>query len=168
MGIRIYGKCPYLSKEELRFAFHWMLREITGPARARRVQVSFSWKDPRTPEDGKEIATTMTYMGRKPRKFWVIINPTLRRGLQLDVLAHELIHVDQFSREDMLDFEEGGQQIRYWKGKADPEWDDVGPGYWDKPWEKEAYKKGPIICRAYRKYLREHQLSFPAACTRRS
>ena len=49
-------------------------------------------------------------------------------------LCHEMVHVKQFARKEMVDGVETG--VARWKSKTIP----LDTNYWDLPWEKEAYR----------------------------
>tara|TARA_B100000902_G_scaffold377698_1_gene410201 strand:- start:2408 stop:2830 length:423 start_codon:yes stop_codon:yes gene_type:complete len=49
-------------------------------------------------------------------------------------LCHEMVHVKQFARKEMVDGIKTG--VARWKTKTIP----LTTNYWDLPWEKEAYR----------------------------
>ena len=49
-------------------------------------------------------------------------------------LCHEMVHVKQFARKEMVDGIETG--VARWKSKKIS----LDTNYWDLPWEKEAYR----------------------------
>ena len=49
-------------------------------------------------------------------------------------LCHEMVHVKQFARKEMVDGIQTG--VARWKSKTIP----LTTNYWDLPWEKEAYR----------------------------
>ena len=49
-------------------------------------------------------------------------------------LCHEMVHVKQFARKEMVDGIKTG--VARWKSKTIP----LTTNYWDLPWEKEAYR----------------------------
>ena len=67
----------------------------------------------------------------------ILINKYLNQEKSKDVIAHEMIHIDQIKRGD-LDYDDNNV---YWKGKKYSR-ADMQEGAKNLPWEAEAYKKG--------------------------
>jgi len=68
-----------------------------------------------------------------PRTFWIEINRKLSVKEQLSTIAHELVHVRQFARNELYDV--SSTIIRWKKEKFDTE----NMDYSDYPWEQQAY-----------------------------
>ena len=71
----------------------------------------------------------------RPREFMIELDTSMRHPLDqiLIWLAHEMVHLKQFVRNELCDFETMKTQ---WKSRLYPE--DLK--YDDHPWEKEAYR----------------------------
>lgn len=68
-----------------------------------------------------------------PREFEVEINHTQGLRRMLETVAHEMVHVKQYARNETNDWAINEKYYK-WKGSLVPESTD----YWDLPWEIEA------------------------------
>ena len=71
----------------------------------------------------------------RPREFMIELDSSMKNSFEqiLIWLAHEMVHLKQFVRKELWDYESGSVQ---WKSKRyvrSPEYDDM-------PWEREAYR----------------------------
>ena len=71
----------------------------------------------------------------KPREFMVELDASMKNSFKqiLIWLAHEMVHVKQFVRGELCDYE--NKRVK-WKSKQYPE----TINYNNQPWEKEAYR----------------------------
>ena len=71
----------------------------------------------------------------RPREFMIELDASMKYGFDdiLIWLAHEMVHLKQFVRKELWDYEIGSVQ---WKTKRYSS----GMKYNDMPWEKEAYR----------------------------
>ena len=70
----------------------------------------------------------------KPREFMIELDTSMRHSFEniLIWLAHEMVHLKQFVRKELWDYESGRVQ---WKSRS------FGRVHYDdQPWEKEAYR----------------------------
>ena len=70
----------------------------------------------------------------RPREFQIELDASMRHNLEqiLTWLAHEMVHLKQFVRGELCDYETGRVQ---WKSRS------FGKVHYDdQPWEKEAYR----------------------------
>ena len=70
----------------------------------------------------------------KPREFMIELDTSMRHSFKdiLTWLAHEMVHLKQFVRKELWDYETGRVQ---WKSRT------YGKMHYDdQPWEKEAYR----------------------------
>ena len=72
-----------------------------------------------------------------PRDFVIELNETKKNSTLLRVLAHELTHVKQYARREMVEQRDGSV---IWKGRKCHR-----TKYHDLPWEKEALKSETIL-----------------------
>lgn len=88
--------------------------------------------------------------GRSPKGFTIEIARSKRQLQMIKVLAHEMIHVKQYAKNEMRDTSLKKRSVTYWQGETYYE-----TMYWDRPWEIEAYglENGLLV-----KFLAEHQL----------
>ena len=71
----------------------------------------------------------------RPREFMIELDTSMKHPFDqiLIWLAHEMVHLKQFVRKELWDYESGSVQ---WKSKRYVR----SPRYDDQPWEKEAYR----------------------------
>ena len=89
---------------------------------------------------------------KKPREFEVELDASKENSLEqiLTWLAHELVHVKQFVRGELFDYENGDVK---WKSKI---FRDGKVSYEDAPWEKEAYR---LEDKLYLEYIKSKKKS---------
>lgn len=75
-----------------------------------------------------------------PRTFWIEINRKLPVRKQLSTIAHELVHVRQFARNELYDV---SSSIIRWKKE---EFDTNNIDYADYPWEHQAHVLEDYLC----------------------
>tara|TARA_R110001606_G_C14883458_1_gene591615 strand:+ start:54 stop:524 length:471 start_codon:yes stop_codon:yes gene_type:complete len=79
----------------------------------------------------------------KPREFTIRVDSTQPRQDMLETVAHEMVHVKQYSRGELKDV---ARSIKYcrWNGK---EINTSRTNYFDQPWEIEAHgrEKGIFV-----------------------
>jgi hypothetical protein len=85
----------------------------------------------------------------RPREFKICINSKLCRKKQLLALAHEIVHVKQWSKGEMQDTMRGPSHIK-WKAEYIPE----TVHYYDLPWEVEAHGRELGMWVRYTEHLR--------------
>ena len=73
--------------------------------------------------------------GRRPREFTIKLDSTMSIRDILITLAHEMVHVKQWAKDEMYDYYNTPKMVRF-KGEK-MHYDEVD--YWDYPWEIEAY-----------------------------
>ena len=74
-------------------------------------------------------------LGKANNNGTIIINNKVSPAKMSEVIAHEMVHIDQMKRGD-LDYDD---QNVYWKGKVYPR-SKMNEGAKNLPWEDEAYK----------------------------
>ena len=70
-----------------------------------------------------------------PRSFEIDIQKSRKKIHMFSVLAHEMVHLKQIAYGEMKDKYIKHKYVTVWRGEQYE--DDVG--YWDQPWEMEAY-----------------------------
>ena len=73
-------------------------------------------------------------MEEDKNRFEIEIDKKLSIKDMITALSHEMVHVKQFARKEMVDGIKTG--VARWKSKTIP----LTTNYWDLPWEKEAYR----------------------------
>jgi len=72
---------------------------------------------------------------RRPREFTIELDSTMSIRNILTALAHEMVHVKQWAKDEMYEYVNSPKLVRF-KGEK-MHMDDID--YWDYPWEIEAY-----------------------------
>jgi hypothetical protein len=72
---------------------------------------------------------------RRPKNFTIELDSTCTIRSILITLAHEMVHIKQWAKEEMYEYYNTPKMVRF-KGKRF-NMDDIN--YWDYPWEIEAY-----------------------------
>lgn len=73
-------------------------------------------------------------MEQDKNQFEIELDKKLSIKDMVTALCHEMVHVKQFARKEMVDGIKTG--VARWKSKTIP----LDTNYWDLPWEKEAYR----------------------------
>lgn len=86
---------------------------------------------------------------RNCKKFHIEINPTMGKRNMLLAIAHEMVHVKQYAKREMVDYINGNNAIKLrWQGEI---FDlKKNSDYWEHPWEIEAFGRERGL---YYKYL---------------
>jgi hypothetical protein len=82
--------------------------------------------------------------GRK--QIVVFIDSSLKFDSLIQVLAHEMIHVKQMVKGHYWFFvDEYDTDTHFWRGEQ------IKADYWDRPWEKEAWRKEKLLAIKFEK-----------------
>lgn len=152
MQVRVFGENKRISPQEIKYSANWMSALIMSAQLRKNIKVNISFKD----EKGLMGSTEITdYDDRMPRKFLVRLDPRGTRLTTLKTLAHELVHVKQFARGEMVDLVRT-DHIKWNRQYIDPEKLD----YWDLPWEIEAFGREYGMYRRYTNHIKEEEIKF--------
>ena len=88
----------------------------------------------------------------RPREFMIELDASMRHPFSqiLTWLAHEMVHLKQFVRKELWDYESGRVQ---WKSRAYSK----KVHYEDQPWEKEAYRLEVELYEMFEEWYYEEQ-----------
>ena len=88
----------------------------------------------------------------RPREFNIELDASMRHPFSqiLTWLAHEMVHLKQFVRKELWDYESGRVQ---WKSRAYSK----KVHYEDQPWEKEAYRLEGELYEMFEEWYYEEQ-----------
>lgn len=91
----------------------------------------------------------------RPREFWIRIDTKQTPYTRMLALAHELIHVKQYAKNEMFDYQNralyGATRFKnevYWAQQM---------SYRELPWEKEAYAKEKKVMNAWVRATDNHE-----------
>lgn len=152
MQIRVRGVNKKITSQELKYAAEWMSRLIMSSQLIKNIKVTISFKGERGFLGSTEITD---YDDQKPRRFLIQLDPKSSRNSTLKTLAHELVHVKQFARGEMVDLIRS-PHVKWNKQYVDQDKLD----YWDLPWEIEAFGREYGMYRRYTNHLKEADIWF--------
>lgn len=138
MKVSVTGINTQLSKKETRFAVEFFLERIMSKRIVKNMKVNIFNR----PEMGRYagFCSPTDFDELRPREFDVTLNSEIDRELQLEALAHEMVHVRQFATGQLVSVH--GPLYR-WKGQKvyAPKKDsnDIKKQIDTRPWEAEAY-----------------------------
>jgi hypothetical protein len=129
-------------RKELTYATEWMANLLMGPRLPPKLDLHFEFKE-------------MEHLGlcsvedceSYPRSFLIEIKKGMCRKEILGSIAHELVHVKQFARRELVSFCPSknpkylGKEV---KGDI---------CYWDQPWEIEAFGREIGLVTRYEEHL---------------
>lgn len=156
MIITIRGDCMYrvsirgLKNRKLRGlmrrAAAYFIEELIGSR--LNLNVEFRFSDLKA-QCGVLGECSVQDEGYSPRNFTINVDGKQSLRMQLRTIAHEIVHVKQYARNEMYDYV---SQHTRWRNTVV---DHSKTKYMDLPWEVEAYSmEVPLV----RKFLKEHQI----------
>lgn len=137
MRINITGKSK-LSRQEARAAVKFFLGRLVTKRLMKNMIVNLNFVG-----DGGCGYCSPIDAERYPKEFEIDINNMLSKKEQLITLAHELVHVKQYARNELTQACTG---LMKWKKTLFP----ADFEYFDCPWEREAYALEPVLFREWK------------------
>jgi L-rhamnose isomerase len=95
---------------------------------------------------------------RRPRNFKIVLENNMRKSKTLECLAHEMVHVKQFVFNEMRDYTQSDDHVK-WYGKKTQYDNSNDEMYYDSPWEIEAYGRQIGLYRGFKKSLKDRKPS---------
>jgi len=86
-------------------------------------------------EDGILGEVDFDDSNHRPKEFTITVDSTGSKRTIMETIAHEMVHVKQYSKGELVDMSRSGSSR--WQNKAV----DSNTNYWDLPWEIEAHGK---------------------------
>jgi hypothetical protein len=149
MKIKTIGKPVKADKKICLKAVRWMAHKLLGPRLYDKIYLDlvFSKKDffeskmhgYCEPNDGETRA----------RFFTIAIDPTLNNKQMLMALAHELVHLKQYAKGELIDYVRTSHVK--WRGEKI---DESKINYWETPWEIEAYGREKGLYHMFKLHLK--------------
>lgn len=141
--------CP----NEVRFAAGYMANKLMGKRLSDNVLVEISFLKLNGEADG--YCNPLEY-SRNPRSFEIIINATLPRHKQLRVLAHEMVHVKQYARNELQSQSVSSVKFAGKTFRVSDSYED----YLEYPWEIEAFGREKGLYTLYQMLLIQEKIKF--------
>lgn len=144
MKVNISGKAENISNKEIRDAVFFYTKKLLGHAMAKKITLDIIID--------KELLKTFDMYANiapldadaRPKHYEMEIDAKLSRKQFLVSLAHEMIHLKQFAKNQMRDLET--KKMTRWMGDYYVE---ENIDYWRRPWEVEAHKGERILYEEY-------------------
>jgi hypothetical protein len=132
MKIVITGKNTKIKHSEMRKAAKFMMSLLVPKRLYNSLSIDIEYANIPNCKGTTEYLDT----NDRPRMFKVTISPSISKKNQLLTLAHELTHVKQFAKGELMEYQKKHNSAMRW-GNEIIQYDDET--YWDAPWEIEAY-----------------------------
>lgn len=144
MKVNITGKAENISNKEIRDAVFFYTKKLLGAAMAKKIVVDIVID--------KELLKNFEMYANiapidpepRPKYYELEIDAKLSKKQFLVSLAHEIIHLKQFAKNQMKDLET--KKMTRWMGDYYVE---ENIDYWRRPWEIEAHKGEKILYEEY-------------------
>lgn len=152
MDIKIIGKTKHMCKAEIKFAAAFFANYVMGERLAKNLDIEIVFEDQGKMAEGHCHPLDPD---RCPRIFEIGINPNLRRHKMLQCLAHEMVHVKQYARNEL-----SAELITAkWQGKVYKITNSF-EDYLNYPWEVEAYGRDRALYLFYQVLLKSEKVKF--------
>jgi hypothetical protein len=133
MKIEIRGKPDKVGLDEIRAAAEWYAVRLMGSRLAQNINVRILFKDNLRHDRCIWAECDCRDQGSKPRNFTIRIDANSARNSTLITLAHEMVHVKQFARKELVELK--SNTLFRWYGELYGE----EVHYYEQPWEIEAH-----------------------------
>lgn len=142
MEIKVYGKSPKITKQELKKATRFFGSKLLRKDTYNQIDLEIILTKP---EDGFDGFCEWSVTNYRPKDFLITINNKKCKKTILKILAHEMVHLRQFTTNQLFQYYYNDERMR-WK-KDIMSLDDVK--YNDRPWEIEANELEEVLYNEY-------------------
>ena len=116
----------------------WFYAEkLMGKRLISGLEITINLKKNLLAKEGNEGSVIWEDDGFRPKEFTVELDSTVKIRNLLITLAHEMVHVKQWARNEMYEYSNTIGMVRFKGEKIHLKKTE----YWDYPWEIEAYGK---------------------------
>ena len=116
----------------------WFYAEkLMGKRLMGSLELTVNLKKNLLSKEGNEGSAIWDDDGVRPREFTIELDSTVKIRNLLITLAHEMVHVKQWAKDEMYEYMNTMGMVRFKGEKIHLELTD----YWDYPWEIEAFGK---------------------------
>lgn len=133
MRIEIRGKPDKVDLDEIRDAVEWYAVKLMGRRLSKHINVRILFKESLRHDRSIWAECDSKDRGPKQRNFTIRIDANSARNTTLITLAHEMVHVKQFARKELVELKYN--TLFRWYGELYG--DEVH--YYEQPWEIEAH-----------------------------
>lgn len=147
MKVYITGKAENISNKEIRDAVYFYLRKLLGKSMSQKITLYILIEKDLLKTYEMYAAISPLETETRPKHYELEIDAKLPKKQFLVSLAHEMIHLKQFAKDQMKDLE--SKRMTRWLGEY---YIEENLDYWSRPWEKEAHDNEIPL---YQSYLAE-------------
>ena len=133
MLVHIKGSTKRIRKD-IELATWYYAEKLMGKRLMSGLEINIDLKKELLTEEGHEGTAIWEDDGYRPKEFTIALDTTVNHRNLLINLAHEMVHVTQWAKNEMYEYMEP-HMVRF-KGEK-IHLNEVD--YWDYPWEIEAY-----------------------------
>ena len=150
------GGAPHIQKT-MKSASRWLIHYLLGPRLARAVRLNIVLLENLKKTQGIIGDCTWTDDNVNPREFEIRLDVSLTPYSRMLALSHELIHLKQYAKLELYDYQQNGlypHYVRFQKKQIDSS----KIAYRKYPWEVEAYSNEKPVLMAWVNATNSHHL----------
>lgn len=152
LTLDIKGKAKSICRAELAFAAAFFARYLMGDRLVKNLDIQITMSKMKGNVQGYAHPCEFDM---SPRSFEIEINRGMSKENILQCLAHEMVHVKQYARNELKD----ELIMAKWQGKTYKITNSF-EDYLNYPWEVEAYGRDRALHLFYRMHLKEEKITF--------
>ena len=134
MLLHINGSTKKVRKD-IELASWYYAEKLMGKRLMAGLEININLKKDLLTEEGHEGTAIWDDDGYRPKEFTINLDTTVNFSNLLINLAHEMVHVKQWAKDEMYEYMNTMGMVRFKGERIHLEETD----YWDYPWEIEAY-----------------------------
>ena len=134
MLLHINGSTKKVRKD-IELASWQYAEKLMGKRLMAGLEININLKKDLLTEEGQEGTAIWDDDGYRPKEFTINLDTTVNFRNLLINLAHEMVHVKQWAKDEMYEYMNTMGMVRFKGERIHLEETD----YWDYPWEIEAY-----------------------------
>jgi hypothetical protein len=142
IDIEVIGGTKKL-REEIEDATFFFLKKLLP--RIKTIEININLKRGLKDKEGLYGDCIWEDKNHRPRVFTIRMDSAVDHDLLMDTLAHEMVHVKQYARGELVDLVRGAGFSR-WKGEM-ISWKSA-----KEPWEKEPWKRSKVLYEEWKSY----------------
>ena len=136
MILHVKGSNKALRKM-VELATWYYAEKLMGKRLMGSLELTINLKKNLLSKEGNEGSAVWEDDGFRPKEFIIELDSTVKIRNLLITLAHEMVHVKQWAKDEMYEYMNVAGLVRFKGEKVHI----VITDYWDYPWEIEAYGK---------------------------
>lgn len=144
MKVYITGKAEKITNREIREAVFFYLRQLLGESMSKKITLDVVIEKDLLKTYEMYASISPLEAEPRPKHYEMEIDGKLSKKQFLVSLAHEMIHLKQFAKDQMKDLE--SKQMTRWMGEY---YNEEQIDYWARPWEKEAHEMESLLYESF-------------------